>query len=189
MKTGNHSTGTGGKFGYCSAIFDITAEAVPPTSLAAGNYKPYTELPYTTASQFMAAAAYADSSGVPTFTNPYTNSVVQENALPGTNKANWYTTACTGTIYGYTDKLSYNPGDTVNFKVDSTSNPFRVEIYRLGFYGVELNGARNVLGFEAGGNTGFITGTVTSQSAPSVEEHPWVNLLRLDDERHLDDSI
>jgi len=170
-----HQTGTGTKFAWASGLADITSSASFPASQAAGSYKAGAQWMGSngtgTGTIFAAAAAYADSSGVAT--NPAVNGTTAENSLPGTLKAAWYLSALTGindtTIAGFCDKMSYAPGDTVNFKVDSSGNPFRVEIYRLGFYGYETLAARNVLGVGTTTDAGYITGTVTTQSAPSVD--------------------
>jgi hypothetical protein len=171
-----HQTGSSTPFfGWASGLADITSSASFPASQAAGSYKPGAQWiggnGTGTGTIYAVAAAYADSSGIATNPAP-ANAIVAENSLPGTQKANWYLSTSAAndtTIAGYCDKLSYAPGDTVNFKVDSTSNPFRVEIYRLGFYSYETYAARNVLGVGTTTDAGYITGTVTSQSAPSVD--------------------
>lgn len=153
------------QFIWASGVMDVDATHQYPQNLAAGSYQA-TSVYLLSNTAFAAQAAYTDTSGVPT--NPAAaNPIVAENSLPGTHNANWFlgTSGSNSTIAGYTDKPSYAPGDTVNFKVDSTSNPFRVEIYRLGAYGWDMFGARHVLGNGAG----YITGTPTSQPAPTVD--------------------
>lgn len=159
--------GANTQFLYASGLADVTAAASYPAQLSAGQYQATSVWVDPTGSGALCAqAAYADSSGVATNPAPV-NPVVAENSLPGTVSNNWFlgTAGTNGTIAGYCDKTSYAPGDTVNFKVDSTSNPFRVEIYRLGYYGWETFGARNVLGNQGG----YITGTPAAQSAPTVD--------------------
>jgi hypothetical protein len=167
----SHQTGTGTKFIWMSGLADITAAASYPAAESAGNYKPLSQLPYaTTGTMFAAHAAYTDTSGV--LTNPApANGCVGENSLPGTDHGNWFASGFVdGTIAGFCDKLSYNPGDTVSFKVDSTvATGFHVEIYRLGFYGAEVCGARSQLGMGTTTEAGYITGTATAQSASSVD--------------------
>lgn len=158
--------GANTQFCYASGVADVTSAASYPAQLSAGQYEATSVwVQGGSASTFAAQAAYADASGVAT--NPAVNPIVGENSLPGTSQANWFlgSAGTDSTIAGFTDKPGYLPGDTVNFKVDSTSNPFRVEIYRLGYYGWETFAARNVLGNQAG----YITGTVTSQPAASVD--------------------
>lgn len=163
--SGGNQPGSNTQFIWASGICDVTSSAAYPANLSAGNYRA-TSVYLAGGTGFVAQALYADSSGVATNTAP-ANNIVGENSLPGTHYTNWLllTAGTDSTIAGYTDKASYAPGDTVNFKVDSTSNPFRVEIYRLGWYGWETMGARNILGNQAG----YLTGTVTSQSAPTVD--------------------
>jgi hypothetical protein len=168
----SHLTGTGIKAYWASGLADITAAGSWPASQSAGNYKAASQwLNGGNSDTYTVAAAYADSSGVPTNPAPVNNTAA-ENRLPGTPTSNWYI-AVGGTydttITGYCDKLSYAPGDTVSFQVDSSGNPFHVEIYRLGFYGEESQGARNVLGAGTTTDAGYITGTIVTQSAPSVD--------------------
>lgn len=160
-----HQPGSGTRFIWASGVADITATGKYPQDLAAGSYR-ITSTYLPSATSFVVQAAYTDTSGVPTNT-AYPNAIVAENSLPGTDLNNWYLgiNGTNSTIAGYTDKISYAPGETVNFKVDSSNNPFRVEIYRLGFYGRDNFGARHVLGNQAG----YITGTPTVQSAPAVD--------------------
>ncbi len=63
------------------------------------------------------------------------NPVTVENALPGSTA--WESPDATGAaVEGYTSQVSSAPGDTVSFHV--STNPvanYRIEIYRLGWYG------------------------------------------------------
>ncbi len=63
------------------------------------------------------------------------NPVTAENALPGSTA--WESPDATGSaIEGYTSQISSAPGDTVSFHVStSPAANYRVEIYRLGWYG------------------------------------------------------
>ncbi|HEY6530972.1 MAG TPA: N,N-dimethylformamidase beta subunit family domain-containing protein, partial [Acidimicrobiales bacterium] len=72
------------------------------------------------------------------------NPVSIENALPGNPQSEWdINGAGDGSIQGYTTDISANVGGTVQFKVDVEQNAeFRIDIYRLGWYGG--NGARKV---------------------------------------------
>lgn len=158
--------GANTQFIYATGLADVTnTDRYPADMASTGDYR-IASVFMGTNTCFAAQAAYADTSGVATNPAP-ANAIVAENSLPGTDKNNWFvgTNGTNATIAGYTDKTSYLPGDTVNFKVDSTSNPFRVEIYRLGYYGYESFGAR----LATGNGSGYITGTVTAQPAPSVD--------------------
>jgi hypothetical protein len=74
---------------------------------------------------------------------PAPNPIVAENQLPGTPRTVWdainYGTnpgpGGDDNLVGYTDNISYNIGQTVNFKIDTISHQYRIDIYRLGYYG------------------------------------------------------
>lgn len=105
--------------------------------------------------------AYQDlAPGTPSFPNPYANAIAEENSLPGILQSSWFVSDPTQpTIAGYTDSLSYLPGDTVNFKVDSGNSAFTINVYRVGFYGYNLFGARK---------KAALTGSPAVQPSPSV---------------------
>lgn len=157
---------TGGvDFIWASGLADVDATHSFPASLAAGQYKATSNWFRGAASVMCSQAVYTDNSGVATNAAP-TNPIVAENSLPGASRNKWWGAPMTAlgvdaTIAGYADRCSYAPGDTVAFKVDSTAFAFRVEIYRLGHYGSEEMGARQV--------AGFITGTIQTQPAATVD--------------------
>jgi hypothetical protein len=104
--------------------------------------------------------AYQDlSGGTPTYTNPYANAIATENSLPGSRNAVWFGATTNANIAGYTDAMSYSPGDTVNFKVDSNNTAFNVEIFRHGFYGYNTFGAKR---------KATVSGTPAVQSVPTI---------------------
>jgi hypothetical protein len=71
------------------------------------------------------------------------NPIVAENQLSGTPKAVWdLGPALNDTIDGYTTAISYNVGQTVDFKINTPSTNYTINIYRLGYYGGD--GARLV---------------------------------------------
>lgn len=158
-----HQPGSGTKFVCASGISDVTAAGNWPVTASAGDYRATSVwVNGNSDTLHVAQAAYADASGDPTVPAP-ANPIAAENSLPGTFQGNWFAGSggTNATIAGYFDKTSYEPGDTVAMKVNSTGNPWRAEIYRLGNYGWESFGARLA--------TGFITGTPSSQSAPTVD--------------------
>src|SRR5215471_475311 len=71
------------------------------------------------------------------------NAIVTENQLPGTPESQWDDRG-TGstTLLGFTTDISVNHGSTVSFKIESGTNNWRIDIYRLGYY--QGNGARLV---------------------------------------------
>ncbi|MGZ3140767.1 DUF4082 domain-containing protein [Lentzea chajnantorensis] len=72
------------------------------------------------------------------------NPIVTENQLPGSPKSEWdgISGAADPTLAGFTTKLSVNRGQTIDFKIHSNSANYRIDIYRLGYYGGA--GARKV---------------------------------------------
>jgi len=70
------------------------------------------------------------------------NSIVLENMKQGTPESEWLIGAGDPTIEGYAAQFSLNRGDVVDFKINTDSRDYRIEIYRLGYYGGD--GARLV---------------------------------------------
>ncbi|GAB2964468.1 N,N-dimethylformamidase beta subunit family domain-containing protein [Saccharothrix stipae] len=160
---GGNQPGSGAEFVWASGLADVDATHSFPVTESAGNYRVTSQFvnPSGSTTAYAVQVLYTDTSGVASV--PERNEVAAENTLPGTDSAFWFTGAggVSATIAGYTDKVSYDPGEVVNFKVDSTGNPFRVELFRLGYYGWESFGARRV--------AANVTGTIESQPAPSVD--------------------
>jgi hypothetical protein len=65
------------------------------------------------------------------------NPIQVENAQPGADPASWIQPAYTATsIAGYSSEISVLPGQIVHLHVrTSAGQRYRVEIYRLGWYG------------------------------------------------------
>lgn len=75
-----------------------------------------------------------------------TNPIVAENSLPGNPKSEWDVAGEGNTnLQGFATDISYDPGQTVDFKIKTTSRNYRLDIYRMGYYGG--NGARKVANF------------------------------------------
>lgn len=107
--------------------------------------------------------AYEDlQPGTPTYANPYANEIEAENSLPGSRSAVWYGANINANISGYTDSMSYSPGDTVNFKVYSNNTGFNVEIFRHGYYGYVSFGAKR---------KATVAGTPAVQPAPTINSY------------------
>ncbi len=69
--------------------------------------------------------------------------VACENTLPGNTESEWgISGAGSASIQGFATEMSVNLGETVRFKVDTTASSFRLDIYRMGYYGGD--GARLV---------------------------------------------
>jgi hypothetical protein len=72
---------------------------------------------------------------------PVVNPVACENTRTGTPKATWDVSGSgSAALQGFTTDISTNVGETVNFKIKSTATSYRLDIYRMGYYGG--NGAR-----------------------------------------------
>jgi len=64
------------------------------------------------------------------------STIVQENAQTGSPSGDWDVSgAGDPSIQGFATDISVNKGDTVSFKVKTSSNNYRLDIYRLGYYG------------------------------------------------------
>ncbi len=72
---------------------------------------------------------------LPPLAAPYSRAVQIENTLPGTDA--WRITGVQqpGAIEGYADRVSARQGDTVRLFVSTSAPTFRIEAYRLGWYG------------------------------------------------------
>ncbi len=78
----------------------------------------------------------------PCTTSPI-NPIACENSKPGNPASEWdISGAGSASIQGFTTDISAIPGETVRFKVDTTATAFRIDIYRLGYYGGQ--GARKI---------------------------------------------
>ena len=78
------------------------------------------------------------------------NSTVAENCLTGNPASEWdISGAGDSTIQGFATDISVNQGGTVNFKVSTTAAAYRLDIYRMGYYGG--NGARKVTSINVSG--------------------------------------
>jgi hypothetical protein len=90
----------------------------------------------------VAALLFAGRGSVRPTVQALSNPVVTENALAGTID-NWDVTgAGDSTIQGFATDISVNTGATVTFKVKTTATDYKIDIYRLGYYGGA--GARKV---------------------------------------------
>jgi hypothetical protein len=71
------------------------------------------------------------------------NPIVCENQLPGTPQSIWDITPGEGTtIQGFADPFSANIGQSIKFKIESPATKYKIDIYRIGYYGGD--GARLV---------------------------------------------
>ncbi|WP_245279205.1 DUF4082 domain-containing protein [Mesorhizobium loti] len=68
------------------------------------------------------------------------NPIVAENQKPGTPVSVWGLHGSLdgvgdSNIEGFATQISINHGQTVNFKIDTSATKYRIDIYRLGYYG------------------------------------------------------
>ena len=65
------------------------------------------------------------------------NQIEAENCQPGTPMSTWDIPTAIGdtTIQGFTTEMSVNVGGTVHFKVNSNTSNYKLDIYRMGYYG------------------------------------------------------
>jgi hypothetical protein len=64
------------------------------------------------------------------------NEIVCENSKPGTPASTWdISGAGAASIQGFATDISVNRGSTVQFKVNTPATAYRLDIYRLGWYG------------------------------------------------------
>jgi Ca2+-binding RTX toxin-like protein len=90
------------------------------------------------------------------------NDIVVENQKQGTPERIWRLQGPPSTnIEGFATDISVNVGGDVNFKINTDSTHYRIDIYRLGYYGGD--GARNVDSIE------HVANTAVSQPAPLMD--------------------
>ena len=64
------------------------------------------------------------------------NEIVAENCRAGNPASEWDITGSgDASIQGYATQISTGQGGTVEFKIDTTAAAYRIDIYRLGYYG------------------------------------------------------
>ena len=72
---------------------------------------------------------------------PAGNPITCENSKPGTPESVWNIQGYGDlSIQGFATDISVNVGSTVHFKIDTPASQYRIDIYRIGYYGG--NGAR-----------------------------------------------
>lgn len=74
------------------------------------------------------------------------NAIVLENMLPGTPESEWLINQHDASIEGFAAQFSVDNGERVDFKINTDSTRYRIDIYRIGYYGGD--GARRVASIE-----------------------------------------
>jgi len=74
---------------------------------------------------------------------PIANEIACENTKPGNPASEWDVSGSgSASIQGYATSIGVDQGETVSFKVDTPSTDYRIDIYRMGYYGG--SGARKI---------------------------------------------
>jgi Domain of unknown function (DUF4082)/Bacterial Ig-like domain/Bacterial Ig domain/Purple acid Phosphatase, N-terminal domain len=74
---------------------------------------------------------------------PVTSEIACENSKPGSPQSEWDVSGSGDpNIQGFTTDISVDQGQTAEFKIDSVTSLYRLDIYRMGWYGGQ--GARKV---------------------------------------------
>ncbi|MCI0682546.1 MAG: Ig-like domain-containing protein [Gemmataceae bacterium] len=67
---------------------------------------------------------------------PAVNPIITENLLPGNPQSEWdVVSGGDSNIEGFTTDISVDQGQTVQFKINTDSTDYRLDIYRMGYYG------------------------------------------------------
>ena len=84
----------------------------------------------------VAAFIFAGRGSMGPFVQAQTNPISAENAVGGNPSSEWDVSGSgDSTIQGFATDVSVNTGQTVSFKVKTDSSNYRIDIYRLGYYG------------------------------------------------------
>jgi hypothetical protein len=103
---------------------------------------------------------------------PVTNPIVAENLLPGNPMSEWGITGPGSTnIEGYTTDISATLGGTVDFKINTDSSHYKIDIYRLGYYGGD--GARLVGSIDHSGANAAQPGAIVDSTTGLVDAGNW----------------
>jgi hypothetical protein len=88
------------------------------------------------ASALLALALAPAQSHAAACTPPVVNQVACENTQPGADPSTWEIDgAGDPSIQGYATSMSVNKGDTISFKIKSSTSNYHIDILRLGWYG------------------------------------------------------
>ncbi len=100
--------------------------------------------------------------------DPPSNEIVCENSKPGNPPSEWDVNgAGDPSIQGFSTSVGVDRGETVHFKIDTPSTAYRLDIYRMGYYGGD--GARKV--------TSVKPSAALPQSQPPCDEEASTGLI------------
>jgi len=120
VRTGGPAAANGKPTGYAQRVLEY--------------YDPVDE-PASKQTTALASNALVASTGTP-------NAIVLENQKQGTPESEWLIDTADSSIEGFAAQFTLNHGQTVDFKINTDSKDYKIEIYRLGYYGGD--GARLV---------------------------------------------
>ena len=64
------------------------------------------------------------------------NAIALENAKQGNPESEWgLVNGASRSIEGFAADMSYNLGQSVDFKINTAASSYRIDIYRMGYYG------------------------------------------------------
>ena len=67
---------------------------------------------------------------------PITNPILCENSKPGNPPSEWDISGSgSADIQGFATDISVNKGETIRFKIQTSATAYRLDIYRMGYYG------------------------------------------------------
>jgi N,N-dimethylformamidase beta subunit-like, C-terminal/Domain of unknown function (DUF4082)/Bacterial Ig domain len=99
---------------------------------------------------------------------PVVNAIVCENSKQGDPSSDWdISGAGDPSIQGFATDISANRGETVSFKIATSATSYRIDIYRLGYYGGL--GARRVA-------TIFPSAPLPQIQPSCLQDSPWTGL-------------
>ncbi len=135
-----------------SATLRVASAAAASTAVASAESA---SEPTATATALVAPAAAAVAA------TP--NKIALENMQQGTARSEWTLDGDgNGTIQGFATEISTNIGQTVDFKIATDSTHYRIDIYRMGYYGGD--GARKVASIDK------------SLTTAQIQPHPIVDM-------------
>ncbi len=171
VRTGGSSNANGQPSGYAAKVLEyynpsdsngttVNGLSTPDISAVAQDA--------TTAGILQANAKVSSFATVQSFAvTPPQNAIVLENMKQGTPESVWMIGAADTSIEGYAAQFTIDHGQKVDFKINTDAKNYRIDIYRLGYYGGD--GARLV--------DSITQNLTTAQSQPSPLFDPTTKLV------------
>jgi hypothetical protein len=144
IRVGGPAKADGQPTGYASKVLEYYNPNDATAGQTAGTLS--TDMTMQSAAQQQTAAAIMQANArMATFSlaaAPAQNAIVLENMKQGTPESVWLIDQSDQSIEGYAAQFTINHGQTVDFKINTNATNYRIDIYRLGYYGGD--GARLV---------------------------------------------